>query len=427
MTSTVEKLENNQVKLTVTVDAADFDTAVQRAYLKLRSQIVVPGFRRGKAPRKVIENLYGEAVFYEDAFNDICPAAYDAAVEENGLYPVDQPNVDVTQIEVGKDLIFTAEVTVKPEFELGQYKGIEAKRPSYTVEDADVDAEVQRAQDRVARWESVERPAEMGDRVTLDYAGFCEGEQFEGGTAEDQTLELGSGRFIPGFEDQLVGLEVGVESEIQVTFPEEYDERLAGKPATFKVTLKDIKKKEVPELDDEFAKDVSEFDTLEEYKADIRSRLEKDAKDRAENEWQGILLDKVVENTPIDIPDAMVETQLNYMMQELGYQLSYQGLSLADYIKYVGTTEEALRNERRDAAKTAVHRQLVMEAIQKAEGIEATDEDVDAELQTLVTEGRTLEDMKSTLRPEDLEYFRGTVLNRKTIAVLTDNAKEIEE
>jgi len=422
MTSAVEKIGTNQVKLTITVDAADFDKAVQKAYLKVRNEVNIPGFRKGKAPRKFIENLYGEAVFYEDAFQDVYAAAYDKAIAENGLYPVDRPDLDVQHIKCGEDLVFTAEVTTKPEVTLGAYKGIEAVAPAYTVSDEDVEHELGHALDRVARWESSEGPAAMGDRVTMDYAGFCEGEQFEGGTAQDQTLELGSGRFIPGFEDQLVGMSVDEEKEIAVTFPEQYDEKLAGKPATFKVTLKDIKRKQVPPMDDEFAKDVSEFDTLEEYKADIRTRLESQAQQRAESELQGILIDKVVENTPAEIPDCMVETQLDYMMQELQTRMSYQGLRMEDYLQYMGTTMEALRDERREEAKKAVHRQLVMEALQKAEGIEATQEDIDAELQTLVTAGRTMEDMKASMRDSDMDYFRGMIVSRKTLRMLVENA-----
>lgn len=424
MSATVENTQVNQVKLTVTVDAATFEEAMQRAYLKMRSRIAIPGFRKGKAPRKVIEKFYSEAVFYEDAFDIVFPKAYDEAIDENGLYPVDQPNVDIVEIGEGKDLVFTAEVTVKPEVELGQYKGIEAKKPEYNVSEEEIDAEIARAQDRVARYIDVDdRACQTGDRVVIDYAGSVDGVPFEGGTAEKQNLDLGSGRFIPGFEGQVEGMKVGEERDITVTFPEDYHaEELKGKEAVFHIVLHGISYKEVPEVNDEFAKDVSEFDTLEAYKASIRERLEKAAERRATTEYHNQLVDKAVQNATVEIPGCMVERQLDYMMQEMEYQMMYQGIKMDDYLKMINTTREELREQNRQEAEKRVKTQLVIEKIQQVEGIEVTDEEVEAELASMATEERTVEDVKKTMSPQDLDYIRGNLLSDKTIKVLEENA-----
>ncbi len=424
MSCTVEKTQVNEVKLTITVPAAEFDAAMQKAYLKLRGQINIPGFRKGKAPRQLIEKMYSEAVFYEEAIDMVMPGAYDAAVEEMDLYPVDRPEVDVVEVGGGKDLVFTAVVTVKPEVTLGQYKGIEVAKPEYNVTDDQVDAELARAQDRVARWNVVEdRPVQQGDRIMLDYAGTVDGVAFEGGTAQNQPLEIGSGRFIPGFEDQLVGVALGEEKDVVVTFPDPYQsEELAGKEAVFHCKVNEIKAKEVPALDDDFAKDVSEYDTLEAYKASIRENLEKAAQERAQNELETKLLEAAVAASQLEVPECMIRRQQDYMIQEMQYRMSFQGIRMEDYLKMTGMTMDQLREENREEALRRVKNQLVLEAIQKAEGVEATEEDIDAEIGKMATETRTLEDLKKDMRPEDIDYMRGKVLTEKTLKILVDSA-----
>lgn len=424
MSCTVEKTQVNEVKLTITVPAAEFDAAMQKAYLKLRGQINIPGFRKGKAPRQLIEKMYSEAVFYEEAIDMVMPGAYDAAVEEMDLYPVDRPEVDVVEVGGGKDLVFTAVVTVKPEVTLGQYKGIEVAKPEYNVTDDQVDAELARAQDRVARWNVVEdRPVQQGDRIMLDYAGTVDGVAFDGGTAQNQPLEIGSGRFIPGFEDQLVGVALGEEKDVVVTFPDPYQsEELAGKEAVFHCKVNEIKAKEVPALDDDFAKDVSEYDTLEAYKASIRENLEKAAQERAQNELETKLLEAAVAVSQLEVPECMIRRQQDYMIQEMQYRMSFQGIRMEDYLKMTGMTMDQLREENREEALRRVKNQLVLEAIQKAEGVEATEEDIDAEIGKMATETRTLEDLKKDMRPEDIDYMRGKVLTEKTLKILVDSA-----
>ncbi len=424
MSAVCEKTGTNEVRLTITVGAAEFEEAMNKAYLKARKSINIPGFRKGKAPRKVIENFYSEAVFYEDAFDMVFPKAYDDAIVETGIYPVDRPSVDVTTIGGGEDLVFTCDVTVKPEVKLGSYQGIEATRPEYNVTDDDVEDELKKDQERVARWITVEdRAVENGDRITLDYAGFCDGEQFPGGTATDQTLEVGSGRFIPGFEEQLVGMKLEEEGTVNVTFPAEYHAPdLAGKDAIFNVKVHKIEVKELPEMDDEFAKDVSDCDTLEEYKAKIRERLEKTAETRAKNELDEQLVNAVVEASEVEIPECMVNSQLDYMLQEMEYRMMYQGISMEDYTRMTGQTRESIREENREEAGKIVKRQLVLEALQKDAGLEVSDEELDAEIAKMATETRTVEDIKKTLRDSDYDYLKGNVLLEKTLQLLEDNA-----
>ena len=424
MSAVCEKTGTNEVRLTITVSAADFEEAMNKAYLKARKSINIPGFRKGKAPRKVIEYFYSEAVFYEDAFDLVFPKAYDDAIVETGIYPVDRPSVDVTTIGGGEDLVFTCDVTVKPEVKLGSYKGIEATRPEYNVTDDDVEDELKKDQERVARWITVEdRAVENGDRITLDYAGFCDGEQFPGGMATDQTLEVGSGRFIPGFEEQLVGMKLEEEGTVNVTFPAEYHAPdLAGKDAIFNVKIHKIEVKELPEMDDEFAKDVSDCDTLEDYKAKIRERLEKTAETRAKNELDEQLVNAVVEASEVEIPECMVNSQLDYMLQEMEYRMMYQGISMEDYTRMTGQTRESIREENREEAGKIVKRQLVLEALQKDAGLEVSDEELDAEIAKMATETRTVEDIKKTLRDSDYDYLKGNVLLEKTLQLLEDNA-----
>ncbi|WP_138296675.1 MULTISPECIES: trigger factor [unclassified Clostridium] len=420
MNCTMEKLEKDQVRLTIEVDAEQFEKGIVAAYRKMVKSMNIPGFRKGKAPRKVIEQFYGPAIFYEEAFKEVYPDAYEKAIEDNDLQPVDYPEVDIT--DIGNDGVkFTATVQLKPTVTLGDYKGIKVERPEYTVTDEDVQAEVDRALERSARWIAVEdRPVQDGDRVTLDYAGTVDGVAFEGGTAEGQTLNIGSGMFIPGFEEQMVGMNPGEEKDLNVKFPEEYQAKeLAGKDAVFHVKLHDIKEKELPELDDEFAKDVSEFDTLDEYKADIRAKLEEQNKQRADAQYENTLIEKVAENATVEIPQVMIERQIDNMMREFEMRLMYQGLRLDDYFTITGSKAEDARAEFAKDADTRVKVQLVLEAIQEAEKIEATPEELDAEIAKMAEQAnKPVEEYRASLQPQDMAYLTDMIVMRKTVALL---------
>lgn len=420
MNCTMEKLEKDQVRLTIEVDAEQFEKGIVAAYRKMVKSMNIPGFRKGKAPRKVIEQFYGPAIFYEEAFKEVYPDAYEKAIEDNDLQPVDYPEVDIT--DIGNDGVkFTATVQLKPTVTLGDYKGIKVERPEYTVTDEDVQAEVDRALERSARWIAVEdRPVLDGDRVTLDYAGTVDGVAFEGGTAEGQTLNIGSGMFIPGFEEQMVGMNPGEEKDLNVKFPEEYQAKeLAGKDAVFHVKLHDIKEKELPELDDEFAKDVSEFDTLDEYKADIRAKLEEQNKQRADAQYENALIEKVAENATVEIPQVMIERQIDNMMREFEMRLMYQGLRLDDYFTITGSKAEDARAEFAKDADTRVKVQLVLEAIQEAEKIEATPEELDAEIAKMAEQAnKPVEEYRASLQPQDMAYLTDMIVMRKTVALL---------
>ena len=422
--ATVEKLENSKVKFTVEIGKEAFGEALQQAYIKTKSKYNIPGFRKGKAPRKVIESMYGEGVFFEDAFELVYGDAYDKVVEDLKIEPVDRPDVSIESIGLENGIVFTAEVAVKPEVSLGSYKGIEVVSRAYTVEDAQIDAIIDQERDKVARFVEMERPVEQGDRVLLDYSGSVDGVKFDGGTAEDQTLDIGSGKFIPGFEDQLVGMNKGEEKNITVTFPEDYHaEELKGKAAVFEVNIKGIQKKELPELDDEFAKDISEFDTLAELRTDKRTALEKRNSERAKAEMEDEAIRKATENAKFEVPNPMIERQMDYMLQDLAYRLSMSGLKLDDYCKYMGMDARTLRDGYRAEADQRVRTQLVLEAVAKAENIEATEEDLEQELADYVSRaGSTLEEFKATLKEDDYDYFRERIQVRKTIDVIMANA-----
>ncbi len=425
MTVTMEKTGVNEAKLTITVEQDAYRDAMQKAYLKMRGQINIPGFRQGKAPRQIIESYYSEAVFYDEACNIAIPDAYDKAIDEQGLFAVDQPEIDVLEIGAEKGIVFTAVVTLKPEVTLGQYKGLVAEKPEYPVTDEDVDAELKSAQDRVARWvEVTDRPVQNGDRIMLDYSGFTDGVMFPGGTAENQPLEIGSGRFIPGFEEQIIGMTVGQEGEVKVTFPTEYHaEELAGKEAVFLVKIREIKGKEVPAIDDEFAKDVSEFETLDEYKASIRTKQEETNTQRAQNEYEEKLIEQAAANATVEIPQCMIDRQAERMVRDFEFRMSYQGLRLEDYLNMTGQTREALLEQNKGEAARTVRTSLVMEQIQKAESIEATDEDVDAEVEKLAAaRNQSADDMKKTLTEEDKHYLKDNIIMQKTVKFLADNA-----
>ncbi|MCI6291774.1 MAG: trigger factor [Clostridiales bacterium] len=430
MATTFEKLSSNKVKLGFTVDAAKFDEAIRKAYQKDVKNITIPGFRKGKAPMQVIENHYGAGVFYEDAFEILFPEVYQAALTEHGVTPVDRPELNMEQIEKGKDLIFSVEVFVTPDVELGQYKNLGIEKKVDEVTEDDVKAEIERARDRAARYIDVtDRPAKLDDQVNIDYAGFVGEEQFEGGTAQGHDLVLGSGQFIPGFEDQLVGAEAGSDVEVHVTFPEKYHaENLAGKEATFKVKVNSIREKEVPELDDDFVKEASETaNTVDEYKAEIREKLEKQAEQKADNAFESEILEAVVENTKIDLPEAMIEEQIDNMLRDMEMRLMYQGMRLDDYLKYTGQTREDLRKVYHDEAERRVRTQLTLEEIRKVEEIKAEEADIDEEMKSLAEQSRkSLEDFKASLTENDKKYFEEVASLTKTIKFLKDNAGKAE-
>jgi trigger factor len=428
--ATAEKIENNKVKLKIQVDAQDFEKALDKSYMKNKGKFLIPGFRKGKAPRKLIERYYGEGVFYEDAFNEIFHEVYWKAVEENGLEPVDYPTVEeIEQIGSGKDLVFTASVVVKPEVELGQYKGIEVEKVEYNVTDKDVEDALKRIQQRYARWVAVEgRPIKEGDLVTLDYQGFVDGQPIKDGSAQNYALEVGSKSFIPGFEEQLIGLNAGDEKEIKVTFPEDYGiEELKGKEAVFKVKIHDIKEKELPELDDEFAKDVSDFETLEEYKVHLREVLEREAQNQAREQMEEQLLSQVVEGAKVDIPDVMVEREIDNMLSNFEFGLYYRGLTLKRYLELTGTSMEDLRAQYRQEAYTRVKTGLVLEKIAKVEDIEVTQEDLDKELEGLANQFNITVEEARKRYAEGLERRKDELLTRKTIDFLMDNAVIVDK
>ena len=420
------KKEGNKVTFNLTVDNDKFEAAVNKAYNKNKGKFNVQGFRKGKAPRKLIEAQYGKEVFYNDAIDLILPEVYPQALDTLNIDPIDRPVLDVQEISKDNGLVMLIEVEVKPEFELGNYKGIEISKVENTVTDEDVEARLQEMVNRNARLVSVEdRTIENGDTAVIDFEGFENGVAFEGGKGENHNLVIGSNSFIPGFEDQLVGKKAGEEVEVNVTFPEQYHaENLAGKPAVFKVKINDVKVKEVPALDDEFAKDTTEFETLAELRADVKVKAEEEAKNRADAEMRNTLVEKVAENTEVEVPNAMVETQIDNMIMELNYQLQYQGLNLQQLLQMTGRSIEELRNERREDAARLVKSSLVLEAIAKAEGIEVSEEELTEELEKMASMYRMeVEQLKSSLRETDLEDIKGQLKIRKTIDLLLENAK----
>lgn len=426
MATTFEKLSSNKVRLGFVVEPEKFDEGIRRAYKKNVNKISIPGFRKGHAPMQVIENYYGAGVFYEDAFEILFPELYDAAVKEHDVNPVDRPELNMDQIEKGKELIFSVEVFVRPDVELGQYKGLGILKTRDEVTDDDVMAEIERARDRASRYiEVTDRPAKLDDQLNIDYAGYVGDEQFEGGTAQGHDLVLGSGSFIPGFEEQLVGATVGQELDVKVTFPEDYHaENLKGKEAVFKVKVNSIREKETPALDDEFVKEASETaDTVEQYKAEIREKLEKQAEQKADSAFENEVIEKVVENATVEIPKAMIDDQVSSMIRDMEMRLMYQGMKLDDYLKYTGQTKEAMTEMYAPEAERRVRTQLVIEAVRKAEAIEATDEEIDEEMKSFAENNRkSLEEFKATLTDGDRAYFKELAAMTKTVKFLKDNA-----
>ena len=427
---TVEKISGNQVKINFEIASEKFDEAVQKAYLKVRGRVTVPGFRKGKAPRKLIEKMYGEGVFYDDAFDILFPAEYEAAVKENDLQVVDRPEVDeMKQIGVGKDLQFSIKVFVKPDVELGNYKGLKAVKYVHKVTDEEIDNRIQQDVDKATTMADVtDRAVENGDTVNLNYAGTVDGVAFEGGTAENQTLEIGSGHFIPGFEEQMIGMQIGEEKDLNVKFPDEYHaENLKGKDAVFHVKVNGIQTKVVPALDDDFAADVSEFDTFADYKANITKELTDRADKNAAVQLENELVQQAVDAADCDIPDAMIEDEIDIMLRELKIRMMYQGLKYEDYLKYTGQTEDQVKEMYRPEAKNRVKMQLVLDAIIKAESIDVTEEEVEkATAEEAERSGREVEEFKKTLNDRQKEYLRGNAKIRKAVDMIVETA-QVEE
>ena len=420
---TVEKVDKNVVSFEFSVSAEEFETGIEKAYRKNVGKINVQGFRKGKAPRKIIEKYYGAEIFYEDAINIVLPDAYDKAVEENKIFPVDQPEIDIKgEISKENGVTFTAKVTVKPEFELGTYKGVNAAKVSHRTLKKDIDAEIDKMRERNSRLVTVEdRAVQKDDIANIDYEGFVDGVAFEGGKGEGFDLTIGSGQFIPGFEDQLIGKNTGDEVDVNVTFPEEYHaEDLKGKAAVFKVKINSVKYKELPELDDEFAKDVSEFDTLEDLKKDVKEKLSAAGKEKAKHETEENVVKAVCDNTEIDIPDAMINSQIEKMIRDFDMQLRYQGLNLEQYMKYTGLTIDSIKEQYKEEAAKNVKTSLVLEKVCSVENIEATDAEVEKEYNTMAEQNNMkVEDIKKYVNEVDVKE---RIKAQKTIQFLVDNA-----
>lgn len=426
MNCKLEKTENaNEVKFEITVEAAKFEEAIKKVYFKSAKYFNIPGFRKGKAPMQIVEKYYGKEIFYEDAFNEVASEALEEAVTENKLDVVSRPDIDVTQIEKGKDLIFTAVMQTKPEAKVSKYKGIEIKKVEYNVTDEDIEHELHHIQEHNSRLVSIEdRPVESGDTATIDFEGSVDGVPFEGGKAEKYDLEIGSNTFIPGFEDQVIGMKIDEEKDVKVKFPEEYfSKELAGKDAVFKVKVHEIKKKELPELDDEFAKDVSEFDTLKELKADIKAKQEKQNEEKARYETQDAVIKALCEKTKVDIPSGMVEMEIDNMLKEFEQRLSYQGLKLEQYFQMMGKTEEEIRKEYEPQAIEGIKSRLALEAVIKAEKIEATDKDIDEKMKEMA-KNYGKENDEEFLKNENVRnYIKQGIESEKAINFLVENAK----
>ena len=425
MKAELVKKEGNKVTLKITVDNNKFEEAVNKAYNKTKGKYNIPGFRKGKAPKVVIETQYGKGVFYNDAIDMLFPEVYPEAIKELNIDPIDRPDLDIEEISKDNGLVMVVNVEVKPEFELGAYKGIEISKVDNTVSEEDVEARLNEMVNRNARLTSVEDKAlENGDTAVIDFEGFKNGVAFEGGKGENYNLVIGSNTFIPGFEDQLVGKKAGEEVEVNVTFPEAYHaENLAGKPVVFNVKVNDVKVKEVPALDDEFAKDTTEFETLAELRADVKAKLEEQAKNAADAEMRNALVEKVSANTEVEVPEAMVQHQIDNMLMELNYQLQYQGLNLEQLLQMTGRSLDELREERRADAERLVKSSLVLEAIAEKENVEANDADVDDELEKMAAMyNMEVEKIKSSLRETDIEDIKGQIKIRKTLDLLVENA-----
>ena len=429
MSVKVETLEKNMAKLTIEVPAAEVESAMQAVYLRRKNRIDVPGFRKGKAPRHMVEKLYGKGIFLEDAVNDVMPSAYEKAARESGLEIVSRPEIGFEQVEPGKDLIFTAEVAVKPEVTLGEYKGLSVPKTEVNVTEEDVMTEIKREQEKNAVLNSVERPVQDGDQTIIDFEGFMDGVAFEGGKGEDYPLTIGSNAFIPGFEEQLIGAEIGKEAEVNVTFPENYHaEDLAGKPAVFKVTVKDIKEKELPELDDEFASEVSEFETLAEYKEDVKKKLTERKTANAKSIKENAAVDAAIANATMEIPDAMLETQAQNLVDEFATGMRRQGLSMEQYLQYSGNTEDSMIEQMKPRALKQIQTRLVLEAVAKAENIQISEEDTEAELKKMAENYKMeLDEIKKLMDDSQIKAMQEDLAVQRAIDLLAESAIETEK
>lgn len=420
--STVEKKEKNVVNFEFSVSGEEFRAAIEKAYKKNVGKINIQGFRRGKAPRQIIERYYGSEVFFEDAVNIVLPDAYDKAIDEQNIEAVAQPEIDVKEISRENGVVFTAKVAVKPEFELGQYKGVEVSKVTHRTTEKEINGEIEKIRERNARLVTVEdRSAEIGDTTNIDFEGFADGVAFEGGKGENFDLKLGSGQFIPGFEEQLVGKNTGDEVDVNVTFPKEYHaENLKGKDALFKVKINSIKTQELPELDDEFAKDVSEFDTFEEFKADMTKKLKEKNKAKSKQELENKIVETICNNTEIDIPEAMFETAVNNQIREFAMQLQYQGMNIEQYAQYTGITLDAMKAQIRPDAEKRVKTSLVLEKIAKVENIEVSDKEIEKELEKMAEQSKmSVEDIKKYVNVDDIKDSK---IVEKTIDFVVTNA-----
>ena len=427
MSVQVEKLEHNMAKLTITVPAETFNKAITQAYKKMKNQISIPGFRKGKVPQAMVEKMYGAGMFYEDAANIVIPEEYDKALAEvKDIKITSQPAIDVTQMEKGKEFIFTAEVATKPEVTLGQYKGIEVPENKVEVTDEEIEAELKKVQEQNAREITVDRPAENGDTVVIDFEGSVDGEVFEGGTAENHPLVLGSGSFIPGFEDQLVGATADSDVEVNVTFPEDYQAKdLAGKAAVFKVKVHEIKKKELPEINDEFAQDVSEFDTLDEYKEDVKKGIAEQKEKAVRQEKQEKIIRQIVENAEMDIPDAMLNTQVRQMLDDFSRRMQSQGLTMEQYFQFTGMTLDKMQEEMKPQALKRIQTRLVLEKIAEVENIQPTEEEVEEEFKKMADAYKMeVEKIKELLGDRELEQMKKDMAVQKAVTLIADEAKE---
>ena len=430
MSLQVEKLEKNMAKLTIEVSAEDLDKAMEKAYQKQKSRISLPGFRKGKAPRKMIESMYGKGVFMEDAVNSLVPQEYTKALGECDLEIVSQPEINVTQMEPGKALIFTADVAVKPEVTLGDYKGVEVPKSEIAVTDEEVDAEVKKEQDKNARTVAVEdRAAANGDITTIDFEGFVDGVAFDGGKGTDYALTLGSGTFIPGFEDQLVGANAGDHVEVKVTFPEEYQAKeLAGKEAVFQCDVKKIETKEVPELDDEFAKDVSEFDTLAKYKEDVKKKLTEKKEKEARTAKENAAVDKAIENAQMDIPELMTKTECRQMMDDFSRRMQQQGLSMEQYFQFTGQSMDKMMEDMKPQALKRIQTRLVLEKVAEAENIQPSEEEITEEIQKMADAYKMEADkIREAIGESGLEQMKKDMAVQKAVTVIADAAVEVEK
>ena len=425
MSTKIEKTENkNEVKLEFTIEAKKFDEAIMKVYQKSARYFNIPGFRKGKAPFNIVERMYGDEIFYEDAFNELVPSIYEKEIEDNKIEAVSKPEINIVKMKKGEDLVFTALVQTKPEVKLGKYKGIELKKVEYPVTDEDVEHELAHVQEHNARIITVEdRPVQDKDIAVIDFQGFVDGKAFEGGKAEKHELEIGSKTFIPGFEDQVIGMKVGEEKDINVKFPEDYFSKdLAGKDATFKVKLHEIKEKQLPALDDEFAKDVSEFDTLKDYKTSIKEKKQAQNDYRAKHETENLAIEAVSNETKIDIPSGMIETEIDALIRDLEQQLSYQGINLDQYLKIMNKTRKEIEENYKEQAEKNVKSRLILEAIIKEEKIESTDEEINAKIKEMATNyGRKEEELSKNEALK--EYISNTIKTEKAIELIIKNAK----